>query len=170
MPSPDAGRVVGSNLPHADFLANFVVPSHQPRVRDGRLFVGLISGRQTANSCETLFSLSDTTALQATWGGVPQQLGVKVLKMERSIDSELLFTIGSLSISRYAQVRVAGHDIALKRSRITRIMAGSDLGPAEMKHRAYILQVQSEMSVLRMPVEIDDALANTHMFNTQRLV
>src|ERR1017187_4772075 len=91
-------------------------------------------------------------------------------KWSAGIDSELLFTIGSLPISRYAQVRVAGHDIALKRSRITRIMAGSDLGPAEMKHRAYILQVQSEMSVLRMPVEIDDALANTHMFNTQRLV
>jgi hypothetical protein len=67
-----AGRTLaGSNLPHADFLANFVVPSHQPRVRDGRLFVGFISERQTANSCETLFSLSDTAAFTSYVGRRP---------------------------------------------------------------------------------------------------
>src|SRR5207302_3838047 len=72
-------------------------------------------------------------------------------------------------ISRYAQVRVAWHNIALKRGRSNPIMTGSGLGPAEMKHRACISQIQSEMSVLRMPVEIDNALANADMFDIQRL-
>ena len=57
------------------------------------------------------------------------------------VDIVLLSSPNRLPISRYAQVRVTGHDIALKRSRSNRIMASSGLGPAKMKHRAYIPQV-----------------------------
>src|ERR1039457_1599698 len=49
--------------------------------------------------------------------------------------------IQSERISRYAQVRVAGHNVALERGRRDLITAGSGLVPIEMKHRAYILHV-----------------------------
>ena len=71
--------------------------------------------------------------------------------------------------SGYAHARVARHDIALKRGRSNRILAGSNLRPSEMKHWAYIFQIYSVMSLIRMPVEIDDALSYLYMFDMKRL-
>ena len=111
----------------------------------------------------------NATALQAARGVVRQPPGVKMLKMVPGHRFGVAAYHLVMPISGYAQVRVARHDIALKRSRITRIMAGSDLCPAEMEHWAYIPQVQSEMSVLGMPLKIDNALAYPDMFDVHRL-
>src|SRR5438270_9304206 len=62
----------------------------------------------------------------------------RLCKNARNCSQKLLCIVGLLPISRYAQVRVAWHDIALKRDRSNTNMAGSGLGPAEMKHRACI--------------------------------
>ena len=61
------------------------------------------------------------------------------------------------------------HDVALKKGRSDRILASLTLRPAEMKHRTCILHVQSELSILQMPLEIDDALSNSYVFDKQRL-
>jgi len=53
-----------------------------------------------------------------------------------------------MSISGYAQVRVACRNIALKQGRSNPIFACSGLRPAEMKHGACITHIQSEMSLL----------------------
>ena len=63
-------------------------------------------------------------------------------------------------------VRVPSRDIAFKNAYN---LTGLSLGPAEMKHRTRVLQIYSEVSFLRMPVEIDDALSHLYMFDTHRL-
>jgi hypothetical protein len=73
----------------------------------------------------------------------------------------------STSVSGHSQERVAGHDIALKKDRSARITDGNGLGPPEMQCRACICQIQSEMSIIGMPIEIDDTLANAYMLEMQ---
>jgi hypothetical protein len=90
----------------------------------------------------------NATALQATLGVVRQPPGVKMLKMVRGHRFGVAAYHLDMSISGYAQVRVACRNIALKRGRSNPILACSGLCPAEMKYGAFITHIQSEMSVL----------------------
>jgi hypothetical protein len=57
----------------------------------------------------------------------------------------------------------------LKGGRSDRNLDGLSLRPVKMKHWTCILQIYSEMSLIRVPVEIDGALPYLNMFDTQRL-
>src|SRR5690348_1700436 len=104
--------------------------------------------------------------------GIGLQTGVLLKTGERrsSIShapfAPLLVMSQNLISSGQTQTRIAGWNIAPEQRRSLPVVAGCGRGPDEMKRRPRIPQIEHLAAIFRMPVKVDDALADADVFDT----